>query len=258
MRGTEHPAATGNNPQRRTPLVGIAAAGGEPERNIGRLHQVHSGRSRVEPDIGDLNLAGEVRPRRKKQAGLQCREGDRAVGRQYMLDCFAGEPIDARRNVDGQHRRCRGRRNPGSAKSRAIRRVNHEVTERKYRGPHRGINDRDLYALVRQSTRRDAPVVAVVALAGEHHDPPPVGASHHLFSSTSYRRAGALDQHRDRHARLPVGHPHLLRSQHRNHGKRLYAPPPIEVAAEDRSEAEVESRRQRDDNGLGGDAGVSE
>ena len=176
-----------------------------------------------------------MRPGSNKQAGLVRGEADR-LRRAYRRTCdLAGRAVDARRDVDREHRPAHcvehGRRHRGDAieptpESGAVHRVDHEVgavertlqlglTETRFE--HQLV---DAHARFAQAPCGDPAVGAVVALARDHGDPPAVGAAEHSERVTCDRSAGPLHEHRFGCAgrdRVLVGLGHLGRRQHELH-----------------------------------------
>ena len=80
-----------------------------------------------------------------------------------------------------------------------------------------GVDHGDVHAPARQPPRRGPSVVAVVALAGHHDDPPTVGAAQHAHGGPGDGRAGPFDQHLDGLGRGGIDGAHLVGGDDRDH-----------------------------------------
>ena len=89
----------------RDHLCAVGGRGPPPAGDVVGLDEVGPGPARVEPDVDDLDVAGEDAPGAEQQAGLEGGERHRAVGGEHAATGLAGQPVDAARDVDGEHRR---------------------------------------------------------------------------------------------------------------------------------------------------------
>src|SRR5581483_360323 len=153
------------------------------------------------------------------QAGLQRREGDRGRRLHGAVVRFAGEPVHARRDVDGEDGRATGFGCAVRAsETRAVRGVDHEIGGAQPAAFRvRSIDDVDAHAAASQPRRCRATVVAVVALARDHHDSPSVRAPQHGDRLPGHGPAGAVDEHLDGLWRGTVDGAHLLGGDDRQH-----------------------------------------
>ena len=103
--GAGHAGAAGDHPDGRVHLCAVGGRGRHQRGDVVGLDEVGPGPAGVEPDVDDLDVAGEVAPGGEQQPGLEGGERDRAVGGQHAAGGFAGEAVDAARDVDGEHGR---------------------------------------------------------------------------------------------------------------------------------------------------------
>ena len=225
--GAGHARRPGGHDDRGPPLVGVGRAGRHPRRHVGPLDQADPGPGDVEPDVGQHDLAGEGPAAVEQQPRLEGGERDRADRLDRARGHRPGQPVDPARDVHGENRGAGGvGRAVLAVEAGAERRVDHQVAGRQALGGlgHRD-HDRADAAPLQQAGGRAA-VVAVVALAGDHDHPPPVGAAQQVERLAGHGRRGPPDQDLDGLGRLGVDRAHLLGGQDRLHSPpRLTAPP---------------------------------
>ena len=218
---TGHPRAPGDHPHRPRPLVGVRRAGPPPAGDVGSLHGVRSRRRHVEADVSDGHLAGEALAGADEQARLESGERHRRRRLEGAVDCVTGEPIDAARNVHGQHGgRTDSRRCPGAVESGAIRGVDDEVGGREFRTRCR-VEDAHRDPRLGEQAAGDSPVGTVVALPGDHVDDAAIRTPEHAAGAPGDGRAGPAHQDVDRFCRGGVDLAHLGRRDDRDHAAPL-------------------------------------
>ena len=104
VRGAGHPCRTGHDPHRGAPLVGVGAALGYPRGDIDVFDEMRARRRNVEADVGHLDAADELATRVEDEPGLERGKRDGERGPHHGSAHGAREPVDARRDVDGDHR----------------------------------------------------------------------------------------------------------------------------------------------------------
>ena len=216
-----HAGGAGHDGHRGVPLVGVGGPRHQPAADVLRGHQMGTGAADIEPDVGHLDLARVDRSRRQQQARLHRRERDGAVGVEHAVAGSPGQPVDPARDVDREHLRVTGvRRVPGAAEPGAVGGVDDQVGAV---DPGRDLGRLDHPhgdAPARQPPCRRPAVIAVVALAGDDHHPPPVRAAQHGDGGPRHRRAGPLDQLLHRFGGGSVDLAHLGGRDDRDHGGR--------------------------------------
>ena len=192
----------------------------QPGTHVVRLDDVDRGRRAVQADVGDGDLAGQLAPRMEQQAGFQGRERHGGIGAHRPRAGLAGEPVRARRDVDGQHGRVAGVRGVVLAvEAGAVGGIDHQRTgvEPIVGTETGGIEDAYAGAALPQPAGRVAAVVAVVPLARDDDHLAAVRAAHHRHGAPRHRRAGPSDQYLDRLGRVAIDCRHLVRRDDRNH-----------------------------------------
>ena len=177
-----HPRAAGDDAHGPRPLVRASAAGAatsgrrRPPRRGGRRRD-----DGVEADVGDLDLAGQLAPGAEQQPGLERGERHRAVGGEHAAAGLTGEPVDAARDVDGEHRACARRAAPATRRgTRCRRRRRSRGRRRAASGGQSAASNTRTCTPRRSRTPAGGPAVgAVVALAGDHVDHAAVGPAEH-------------------------------------------------------------------------------
>ena len=189
----------------------------------------------VDPDVGDLDGTGKGATGLQEDPRLAGGEGDRRIRGHGGADDRAGGAVDARRDVDREHR-CRGRSQltgePGrvalqrAPQAGAVHGVDHEVRTPDCAGHGDAVDGRreldrlDPHPPPAQDARGDEAVGAVVALAAHHDDPSSVAAVDEAAAGPGNGTAGALDEHVDRRPcrhRAGVGLGHRRRGDDRLH-----------------------------------------
>ncbi len=165
-----------------------------------------------------------MRPSPCRRPGFQRGHGHRSAGPQRPPRGDAGVAIDARGDVDRQHGRrvADAGRVERAAKAGAVGGVDDEIGRRQGgRGVGRG-DDADASAAGAEQVGRHPAVVAVVALAGDDDDAPPVGAAQEFERRPRHGAPGPRHEDRlvDVLERGGVRCPHLLDTQDRLHGPR--------------------------------------
>jgi len=155
-------------------------------------------------------------PGTEEEPGFARRESDGGIG----LDCspthVAGQAVDARRDVDRQHRHFQsGGRIEGAAQSRTHTGIDHQIGA----VPRRPVRRKDLAAHTElfELGGRHPTVFAVVALASEDDDSPTVGAAQHLDRRGRDGPSRPLDQLADRFRSGRIHCCHLRWGEHGFH-----------------------------------------
>ena len=207
------------------------------QREVGDVEhdETRAGHHDVDADVDDFDPAGVRAAGLEEQSRLVRGEADRLVGVYGGARDRAGRAVDARRDVDGQHwnaghqhllRDHRAGTVELSAESGAEHRVDHEVGAPEHAaqlGDVEAVLERafvDADATRPQDPPRDAPVGAVVALAGDNRDAAAVRTAEHAQRVMRNCASGALDEHflgRALVDRVAVGGGHLRRRQHDLH-----------------------------------------
>ena len=133
-----------------------------------------------------------------------------------------GEPVDAARDVDGEHRRAARRRAPATRRGTRCRRRRRSrdrtaaaaagSRRRRTRGPGRRAR--------RSRSAAARPSLPLLPLPAMTVTSAPVGAAEHPPGEPGDGRAGPLDQHLDRLRRGGVDGRHLVRRDDRDHERR--------------------------------------
>ena len=226
-RGTHHARTAREREERVMPLVGVPLTPRNPLRDIGRLDLVHiDARPRdTDADVDQFDLAAQRGTAAQKLTGLQRHEGDGARRRPRTRDGETGEAINARRDVDSEHRYAtRGRRGPVPAESGAVRRVDDEVARREPRGHIRRVKNVHPHSLVGQKACGHTAIGTVAPLADDHHDRAAVDPAEHSSGCARDCRARTGHEHLDGCSKrdgLGVDDTHLSRAEHGPHGEML-------------------------------------
>ena len=241
------------------PLVGVALAGTDVEDDVGAFDDPGPRERRgVEADAGQDHLPGELRTPPEEQTRLERGEGDRDVGahRGGPFPHCTGEPVEPRRDVDGQHLCSAGAGGDERAvEARSEGPVDDQVASWDARCENRVArypDDVDAHPPSLQQFRGNPGVGAVVARAGQHHHPPPVRSAQHRDGLPGDGMAGGTDQDIERMGRSGIHRPHLLRTEDGDHRVILAQGPACHGTAGQRSDAITPSSRAGSRGGGGG------
>ena len=237
----DHAVGAAHDEAARRPLVGLGARFRQHEIGDVEHDEARAGHHDVDADVDDVDAPGVRATGLEQQPRLVGGEADRLVGAHGRAVDRAGGAVDARRDVDGQHRHARyqhllrdHRAGAGElpAEPGAVHRVDHEVGAAEHAaelGDVEAVLERalvDANAARPQHPPGHAPVGAVVALARHDRDAATVRAAEHAQRVVRNRAAGPLDEHFFGRAlldRVPIGSRHLRRRQHDPHAAPLTA-----------------------------------
>ena len=220
--GAGHAGAAGDDPHGPRPLVRRRRARPPPAGDVVEPRRGRRARRLVSRPMSTTSTSpASTRPAPSSRPGLRAANVTvRSAGSDAAAG-LAGEPVDAARDVDGEHRRgADARRPPLAVEPGAVGGVDDEVGGGQARRAVGGVEQADPHAALGQRARRGPAVGAVVALAGDHVDRSPVRAAEHLAGHPGDGRPGPLDEHLDRLGRGRVDRRHLVRRDDRDHGQR--------------------------------------
>ena len=215
--GSGHARTAGDHPAGVVPFVGVGGTSRYQRGHVGPLDLGDGRRRHVQPDVGQHDLPAPRRAVAEQVAGLEGGEGHRPCRPGGPAETPAGEPVDPRRQVDGQHVGIGGRRFVWPAQAGPVGGVDDQVDVVESGRGLGGVDHGDADAGLGEQPGRHPSVGTVAALPGD--DGHRSAARQQVDGGCSHRRPGPFDQLFDRHAGGLVDGGHLARGDDRTHGR---------------------------------------